>query len=252
MSGIVSGADKIAAAGLEPLAPGLDRAFLVEEFNRILVTHIDLPGFERGIAVFEEKGDLYPFEEAKLYGHNSTHALIGYLLKLKKAGFISDAIMEKGLLKYARDALVNEAGEALCRRYPGVDPMFTQSGFVTYADSLLMRMMNPHLRDSVERVTRDPKRKLGWNDRLIGTIRLALEEQVVPRNFATGAAAAAWALAQEDPRPVETVLAELWKQENAAEPEIKKIMDMIKTAAQSLNGKCQQCFKAQSPDQLGI
>ena len=36
-------------------------------------------GFARGITAFIEKDDLLPFEEAKLYGHNAIHALIGYL-----------------------------------------------------------------------------------------------------------------------------------------------------------------------------
>jgi mannitol-1-phosphate/altronate dehydrogenase len=46
------------------------------------------------------------------------------------------------------------------------------------------------LRDPVERVIRDPRRKLGWNDRLIGTMRLALDAGVVPHRFARAAAAA--------------------------------------------------------------
>ena len=38
-----------------------------------------MPDFKRGITVFDEKGTLQPFEEAKLYGHNAAHALMGYL-----------------------------------------------------------------------------------------------------------------------------------------------------------------------------
>ena len=79
MSGTVSDPAEIAGQALAPLVDGSDRAFLVEQFNRILITRITLPGFQRGIEVFDEKDDLVPFEEAKLYGHNATHALIGYL-----------------------------------------------------------------------------------------------------------------------------------------------------------------------------
>jgi len=49
---------------------------LVEAFNRILISKTSFGdtlatrGFHRGIEVFEEKPDLLPFEEAKLYGHN--------------------------------------------------------------------------------------------------------------------------------------------------------------------------------------
>lgn len=240
MSGVVrisvDGADR----ALSPLSPGLDKAFLVEEFNRILVTRITMPGFSRGIAVFEEKDDLLPFEEAKLYGHNATHALIGYLLKLRKARFMSDAITEKGLLKLAREAFVEESGEALCRRYPGIDPLFTKAGFAAYADNLLTRMMNPHLHDAVDRITRDPRRKLGWNDRLVGTMRLAIEEGVNPQKYAMGAAAAACVLSMEESRPAHELLPEIWRQEGARDPEIETVMGLVRTAGQSLNGKCQQ------------
>jgi mannitol-1-phosphate/altronate dehydrogenase len=51
-------------------------------------------------------------------------------------------------------------------------------------------MTNPYLRDRIERVIRDTPRKLAWDDRLIGTMRLALDAGVTPRRFALGAAAA--------------------------------------------------------------
>ena len=79
MSGVVSSAAEMRRLGLEPLVPGFEKCVLVEEFNRILISRITLPGFERRIQVFEEKDDLLPFEEAKLYGHNAVHALLGYL-----------------------------------------------------------------------------------------------------------------------------------------------------------------------------
>ena len=47
-------------------------------------------------------------------------------------------------------------------------------------EDALARMVNPFLRDPIERVTRDPKRKLGWNDRLIGSIRFALIAGINP------------------------------------------------------------------------
>ncbi len=77
--------------GLARLTPVTDRAILVEEFNRILVTRVNLPGFRRGIEVFVEKDDLLPFEEAKLYGHNAIHALIGYLADLEGLATMAEA-----------------------------------------------------------------------------------------------------------------------------------------------------------------
>ena len=75
-------------------------------------------------------------------------------------------------------------------------------------------MVNPFLRDPVERVTRDPARKLGWNDRLIGSMVLAAQAGVVPTHLARGASIALDFLCQEkghnDPS---ALLNELWEAE---------------------------------------
>ena len=153
MSGVVTEPRQIAGQALLPMTPELMRAFLVERFNRILITKIELPGFRRGIEVFEEKPDLLPFEEAKLYGHNATHALIGYLLRAAGAGYMSEATRDPALLTLAREAFLLESGGALCHKYGGLDVLFTQEGYRAYADDLLERMTNAHLRDAVDRIT---------------------------------------------------------------------------------------------------
>jgi len=202
MSGIVTDPQQIADDQLEPMTPGSERAFLVEQFNRILISEITLPGFERGIEVFEEKADLLPFEEAKLYGHNVTHALLGYLANERGCRFMSDAPGE--LSSLARDAFLNESGAALIRKHAGVDPLFTEEGFTEYVDDLMERMLNPWLRDQVARVIRDPERKLGWNDRLIGTVRLCLSQGIEPSLFVQGIRAALKLMPQSEAFPWES------------------------------------------------
>ena len=44
-------------------------------------------------------------------------------------------------------------------------------------------MVNPYLRDPIDRVTRDPIRKLGWDDRLIGSMRYAVNAGVNPQRM---------------------------------------------------------------------
>ncbi|MEI6971801.1 MAG: hypothetical protein WCL44_09825 [bacterium] len=217
MSGVVGDEAQIREQGLVPVVPGMARAFLVEAFNRILITRIELPGFSRGIKVFEEKPDLLPFEEAKLYGHNATHALIGYLLREKGGVYMSEAAKDAALMALARDAFLLESGEALCRKYRGLDPLFTLEGYKAYVEDLLVRMVNPHLRDAVERITRDTRRKLGWDDRLVGTMRLAMAHGVDPVRYARGAAAAARHLAAEERTTVSALLDGMWKEADAVE-----------------------------------
>lgn len=218
MSGVVADEKQIAEEGLVRVTPEASRALLVEEFNRILITKIELSGFRRGIEVFEEKDDLLPFEEAKLYGHNATHALIGYLANEKGCVDMAEALRDSDLHRIGREAFLNESGAALINKYAGFDPLFTEAGYAEYVDDLLERMGNPYLVDAVERIIRDPERKLSWSDRLIGTMRLALDAAVEPVHFASGAAAAL-RFAYPDVAPDEALgmLRDLWVDVPSAE-----------------------------------
>jgi len=191
MSGVIGEPDVIRQLGLTTMTPATPRAILVEEFNRILVSRITLPGFRRGIEVFVEKDDLLPFEEAKLYGHNAIHALIGYLGELRGLTAISQAVDHPDIMQTARQAFVEESGKALIRKYAELrDPLFTPEGYRAYADDLLERMVRPNLNDLIVRVTRDQLRKLSYDDRFFGTMRLALRYGIAPTHMAMGAAAA--------------------------------------------------------------
>ncbi len=236
MSGAAGDAQEIKERGLTPVTPYEQRAFLVECFNRILISKVSggngfrAADFERGIGVFEEKRDLLPFEEAKLYGHNSTHAVAAYLgvqLRIKR---IADLEKFAGVRAFLEAAFIQESGEALIRRHRGVDALFTPAGYKAYVTDLLERMFNPHLGDTVERVGRDPARKLEWDDRLAGTIRIALQQGVNPRRYAIGAAAAVAVLAPGTllaDVPLEKVLDPLWRKASPDADERKTVLQAI-------------------------
>lgn len=216
MSGVISDEAEQQRLGVTRLAPGIPRAVLVEEFHRILISRITLPGFRRGIEVFKEKADLLPFEEAKLYGHNAVHALIGYLANERGYRDMAEAGRDASLMSVARAAFIEECGAGLIRRHAGVDPLFTPAGFQAYADDLLERMINPFLSDSVARVIRDPQRKLGWDDRFIGAMRLALAAGVKPERLARGVRLA-----------MQNGLRELWPEEVRNSPEADAVMRLL-------------------------
>ena len=84
--------------------------------------------------------------------------------------------------------------------------------------------MNPFLRDSVARVTRDPVRKLGWDDRLLGSMRLALQAGVQPRILAQAAAIALRIACEENNwASREYGLEQIWQHESVEE------MDELRT-----------------------
>jgi mannitol-1-phosphate 5-dehydrogenase len=252
MSGVISDASEALARHLATVTSDSSRVFLVEAFNRILISQVNFPPagkwprFQRGITTFAEKEDLLPFEEAKLYGHNATHALAAYLCAVRGMQYISDLRRDAQLLAFIRDAFLKESGEALVRKHGGKDRLFTTDGYREYALDLLERMTNPYLQDAVERVGRDPQRKLGWDDRLIGTMRETLHQHVVPRRYAMGAAAA---LATLDPSflksdvPAQTLLAPLWGKEASATADAKDVLRLIEDARQRLRRWCESGFQ---------
>lgn len=226
MSQMLKDKAEIHQHGLAPITADLPRAFLVESFNRILISKIEFKEpFERGIQQFVEKVNLLPFEEAKLFGHNAAHALGGYLGSLMGLKYMADLDAVQGMTRFIRRAFIEESGEALIRRNHGVDPLFTLVGYQVYVDDLLKRMMNPYLLDHIERVTRDPVRKLGWNDRLIGTIRMALNEGVQPRRFALGAAAALAEL--NNGKFSKSLLDELWQLDGSESNQKMKVLVIL-------------------------
>jgi mannitol-1-phosphate 5-dehydrogenase len=258
MSGVISDPAEIQARQLATVTPGGARAFLVEEFNRILISRLCFPEvageplFHRGITAFAEKEDLLPFEEAKLYGHNATHALAAYLGALRGLERIADLRQFPDLLGFIRAAFLEESGEALIRKHAGKDRLFTPGGYREYADDLLKRMTNPHLQDTVERVGRDPQRKLGWDDRLVGTVRVALQQKVTPRRYAIGTAAALAALDPSFLNSVErssaSLLAPLWGEQVMQSPEAGQVLALIEAAKPRLK----QWRDSGFPDPAGL
>jgi mannitol-1-phosphate 5-dehydrogenase len=189
MSGVVP-ASECARRNLKYLTPSADRGHLVEEFNKILISNC--PGIEdrktKGLYV---KNDLLPFEEAKLYGHNAIHMLLGLHAMENKISFMHELASKPEIISIGKRAFIDESGKALCRKWNGVDELFTETGFREYAEDLLIRMVNPFLTDSVERVCRDLERKLGWDDRIIGTMRLVVSQRFNPAELSRGASIAA-------------------------------------------------------------
>ena len=159
--------------------------------------------------------------------------MAAYLCAVRGLQYIADLRHDPHLLGFIRDAFLKESGEALIRKHAGVDPLFTSEGYRAYALDLLERMTNPFLQDSVERVGRDPHRKLGWDDRLVGTLRLALHQNLVPHRYAVGTAAA---LATLDPsflhseKPARELLAPLWGHEAMETKEANDVVSLIEEA----------------------
>lgn len=174
-----------AGTDMPPLAPGCGKGHLVESFDTIYTDNA--PGFDDlGIVGLHSKESLEPFECAKLYGHNACHFLLALLALENACLFMPQARAHKKVIDSVGTALKQECGRALCRKFRGADELFTEKCFARYADDLIERMTSPTLDDSVERVLRDIRRKLGWNDRITGAVNLCIEQDVFPKQLLEG------------------------------------------------------------------
>ena len=129
-----------------------------------------------------------PFEyyiERKLFIHNMGHAVCAYLgdIRYHTLGydFIWQAIQDPYIKKITEQAMCY-SGMALEKIYGEFD--------YNYIDDLIRRFANRALGDTAKRVGNDLKRKLSPNDRIIGTYKICLQNNL-PVNYICLAIAAA-------------------------------------------------------------
>jgi mannitol-1-phosphate 5-dehydrogenase len=137
--------------------------------------------------------DIAAYEERKIYTHNAGHSICAYLGYQKGYEFIWEALEDKEIYSVVTGAL-RETGEALIEKHD-----FNSQKHYEHVDDLLYRFANKALGDTVCRVGRDPIRKLGLNDRLIGSAKLVSGYDIEPVNICKGIAAAMKYDCSEDP-----------------------------------------------------
>ena len=93
---------------------------------------------------------------------------------------------------------MKESGEVLIKRYN-----FEKETHEKYINKILARFENPHLKDEVFRVGREPLRKLSFNDRLIKPLRGTLDYELKNESLVKGIAAAMKYQNENDPQAVE-------------------------------------------------
>lgn len=139
----------------------------VEPYN---ILPVDKAAFKSEIP--DDVENLYPFTpfnlfiQRKLFMHNMSHALSAYLGNLRGYEYIYQAVGDYDIRYCAFRALIRSALAIAKENGVEID------GLVGHAENLLYRFTNTALADTVARVGKDTKRKLGSNDRLIGALKL--------------------------------------------------------------------------------
>ena len=106
--------------------------------------------------------DLAPYIERKLFTVNTGHATAAYHGFAAGVASMSEAFSTPAIADEVR-AVLAETKQLLVAKH-GFDPEVQQA----YIDKNMVRFANPQLSDTVDRVGRQPLRKLGRNERFVG------------------------------------------------------------------------------------
>ncbi|WP_159567643.1 mannitol-1-phosphate 5-dehydrogenase [Budvicia diplopodorum] len=193
----------------------------VETFSEWIVDSTQFKGAMPDIKGMETTTNLMAYVERKLFTLNTGHAITAYLGQLSGLQTIRDAICDSDIRQTVKGAM-QESGAVLIQRY-GFDPV----QHAAYIDKILHRFENPYLRDDVERVGRQPLRKLSAGDRLIRPLLGTIEYGLPHNDLVKGIAAAMCYRNPLDPQAL--TLVSLLEQQGV-ENTLMSISDLTDTA----------------------
>ena len=153
---------------------------------------------EPGIEGFHPVANFKAEVERKIFTHNLAHAGLAYLGYLRGHTFIHETFDDE-FVRALFDGALAETTEALLRRYP-VD--LDRCRHLEIRKDVRARFGNPLLKDPITRVAKDPIRKLGRADRIVGAAELCQAHGIVPDHIATICAAALCYDSCDDPHAV--------------------------------------------------
>ena len=154
---------------------------VVEEFYEWIVDRNLIKG-DLELEGMIKTDNLMAYIERKLFTLNTGHVITAYTGKYKKYKTIDESIKDADIRNIVKGAM-GESGEVLIKRYG-----FDREAHFKYIDKIIKRFENIYLKDDVERVGRQPLRKLGKNERLIKPLLGTLEYNTPNENLVTGIA----------------------------------------------------------------
>ncbi|KMK50832.1 mannitol-1-phosphate 5-dehydrogenase [[Actinobacillus] muris] len=169
----------------------------VEEFSEWIVDKTQFKGTIPAIQGMELTDNLLAFVERKLFTLNTGHLICAYLGKKAGVNWIKEAIAIEPIYQAVK-ATMAESGEVLIKRY-NFDPTL----HAAYIEKILKRFANPYLNDDVDRVGREPIRKLSPNDRLIKPLLGTIEFNLPHPHLIEGVVMALQYRNTSDPQAVE-------------------------------------------------
>lgn len=157
---------------------------------------------------------LEKFLQRKIYIINGGHALTGYVGYIYGLKTVQEVIHNETIFKEVENAML-ESASALEKKYG-----FSHESLAEYIRTMMIeRFTTPGVADPIERVAREPIRKVSPNDRIMGPANqceeLGLENKYLLRG-------AAYALYYKDPEDVQAVEIQTFIEDHGIEEAIVK------------------------------
>jgi len=133
-----------------------------ENYNEWVINRVGFKGQDPEFPFMKLIDNLEARLERKLWIHNGGHAAVAYAGYHKGYTYIHEAVLDHEIGRFA-GRLLDEIGAAILHKHP-----FTLEEIEAYKMDLVHRGSIPEMQDEILRVVRDPIRKLGIQDRLLG------------------------------------------------------------------------------------
>ena len=196
-------------------------AVTVEVFSEWIVDSTQFKGAVPAIAGMIATDKLMAFIERKLFTLNTGHTALAYFGQLAGKKTVGEA-MQDDAVRQAAEAVMKESGAVLIRRYA-----FDPAAHRAYIDRILKRFANPYLHDDIDRVARQPLRKLGAQERFIKPLNGMLEYDL-PHDATVRAIAAT--LHYHNPDDPQAVEMQYYRQAHGIAATLAKYSDFDNTA----------------------
>lgn len=169
----------------------------VEPYKELPVDRTQFRGEIPAVSAMMSEDRFARFTARKLYIHNAGHALLAYAGYRRGHEMGWAALQDPELYRFVRSGM-EESRDGI------VETLGADRGWLdAHIEDLLRRFQNRALGDTIFRLGRDPVRKLGAKDRLVGAARCAENSGVTPHALATGIALAFRFDPVDDPVAVE-------------------------------------------------
>ena len=189
-------------AGIEPDEEQLAKDPLwvnVSNFWQMPVDGDSLKGTIPEIRCVKPMKNFAGFLERKFYTYNAANGTVSFVGALLGYKDLGSAAYDKRIIDIL-EGVYDETSRALAKKH-GVPP----EEQVAFAGTSRAKLQDKAIIDTIERNARDPLRKLGKDDRLVGSANLVLETGIIPEHLCISIAAAIYYVSPGDPSAEELV-----------------------------------------------